>query len=60
LDVLQVVSEMIAAQQPWAAQGVVVAPATVSVLPSQDVLFTYVNAGKDMEAVFEVRPAEGT
>jgi hypothetical protein len=55
-----VLNEIQAAQQSWAGQGLVVAPATVSILRNGDVLFTYVDAGKDMEAVSEVRAVEGT
>jgi hypothetical protein len=60
LDVLQVLNEIQAAQQSWAGQGIVVAPAAVFVLPSGEALFVYVDAGIDMEVAFEVRAEEGT
>jgi hypothetical protein len=53
-------SEVTAAQQPWAGQGAVVAPAAVCVLPSKDVLMMYKDGGEDMEQVFKVRAVAGT
>jgi hypothetical protein len=54
-DGLQIISEIEAAQQPWAGQGGVIAPASVFILPSKDVMFSYVYGGEDFEKVFEVR-----